>query len=83
MDLSHLSALVRMVQSERPEDAAKSSLYVVKAKRGMVTFTKCDATDATHVQPAPAMRVSGRNVKADTVVTAFFQGRRPIPEAKV
>ena len=79
MDLSHVSALVHMVQSERPEDAAKSSLYVVKAKRGMVTFTKCDATNA----PAPAMRVSGRNVKADTVVTAFFKGRRPIPEAKV
>merc|ERR1712216_248722 len=79
MELSHVSAIVNMVQSDRPEDAGNSQMYIVKAKRGIVTFTKC-VSDLAQVQTA--MRVSGRNLSAQKLVTSFFQGRKPIPEFK-
>ena len=80
MELNHVSAVVNMVQSERPEEAANSKFYVVKAKRGIVTFTKCDGDGA---QVVPSMRVSGRNLQAEKLIVSFFQGRKPIPEPKV
>lgn len=80
MELSHVSAIVNMVQSDRPEDAGNMQMYIVKAKRGIVTFTKC-AGDLAQAQAA--MRVSGRNLNAEKLVTSFFQGRKPIPELKV
>jgi small ligand-binding sensory domain FIST len=81
MELNHVSAIVNMVQTDHPEDAANSQLYVVKAKRGIVTFTKC-AGDLAH-EVHTGMRVSGRNLNAEKLVTSFFQGRKPIPEPKV
>ena len=80
MELNHLSAVVNMVQSERPDDTANSKFYVVKAKRGMVTFTKCDGDGA---QVEPSIRVSGRNLEAEKLIITFFQGRKPIPEPQV
>jgi hypothetical protein len=80
MELGHLSAIVRMVQSERAEDAGKVCFYVVKAKRGIVTFTKCEG-DTARLQTG--MRVSGRNIKPEKLVPAFFLGRKPLPEPKV
>jgi len=73
MEISHVKAIVRMVQSERPEDLEKISTYVVKAKRGTVTFTKCDAEEWS-------VTVSGRNLHAEKFVVGLFDGRRPIKE---
>jgi len=77
MELGHMSALVHMVQSERAEDVANSKLYMVKAKRGIVTFTKCDGEVA---RSKSGVRVSGRNLDPVKLVSILFEGRKPIPE---
>jgi hypothetical protein len=80
MELCHVSAMVQMVQSERAEDVAKSATYVVKAKRGIVTFTKCDnAVDKLQA----LLCVSGRNLDPEKIVHGFFQGRMPVAELMV